>query len=177
MADTVSGQTVILPDPSLIVLIGVSGAGKSTFAARHFSPTEVISSDHCRALISDDDSNQAVTAQAFLLLDHIARERLKLRRMTVIDATNLESRFRRTRVEMAHSAGVPATALVFKVEIDIVMRNNRTRQTRIVPEAVILVQLGELELAALQVHGEGFDAIFEIKGSVLDSIRVERIVV
>ena len=34
-----------IPDYCLVVLIGASGSGKSTFAARHFLPTEVVSSD------------------------------------------------------------------------------------------------------------------------------------
>ncbi len=80
---------LVLPAPSLILLIGPAGSGKSTFAARHFRPTEVVSSDAFRALISDDEANQAVTEEAFQLLHLVVERRLALGRVTVVDATNL----------------------------------------------------------------------------------------
>src|SRR5215470_20280364 len=84
-----------IPDPSLILLIGPSGAGKSTFAARHFKQTEIISSDRCRAMVCDDESDQSVNREAFGLLHHITRARLAAGRLAVIDATNLETGARR----------------------------------------------------------------------------------
>src|SRR5579862_7294575 len=77
------------PDLSLVVLIGASGSGKSTFARKHFLPTEVISSDYCRALVSDDENNLAATSDAFELLHYIATKRLAAGRLTVADATTL----------------------------------------------------------------------------------------
>ena len=80
-----------IPDFALIVLIGASGSGKSTFAARHFKPTEIISSDYCRGLVSDDETDQSATADAF---DPGARHRgnrLKRPASTVIDATNVRA--------------------------------------------------------------------------------------
>src|SRR5215831_404824 len=54
-----------IPELSLVVLMGVSGSGKSTFARRLFKTTEVLSSDYCRGLVSDDENNQAATKDAF----------------------------------------------------------------------------------------------------------------
>ena len=68
--------TVKIPDLCLVALIGISGSGKSTFAARHFAPTEVISSDFCRALVSDDPNDQSATQDAFDVLHFIAAKRL-----------------------------------------------------------------------------------------------------
>ena len=51
-----------IPELALVVLIGPSGSGKSTFAHTHFKPTAVLSSDGCRALVSDDENSQAATA-------------------------------------------------------------------------------------------------------------------
>ena len=70
-------KTIEIPDFSLVVLIGSTGSGKSTFAVKHFLPTEVISSDYCRALVSDDETDQSVTADAFELVREIAGRRLK----------------------------------------------------------------------------------------------------
>ena len=77
---------------ALIWLVGPSGSGKSTFAARHFKPTEVISSDRCRGFISDDEADWSITQDAFDIVFLIARKRLARRRLTVIDATSLGPR-------------------------------------------------------------------------------------
>ena len=91
---------ILIPDPSLIILIGPSGAGKSTFARKHFLRTQIVSSDLCRALISDDENNQAVSKDAFDLLYFITRKRLYNKRLVVADATNVlrESRKRLLRI-------------------------------------------------------------------------------
>lgn len=87
--------TVKIPELSLVVLIGASGSGKSTFANRHFRPTEVLSSDFCRGLVSDDENDQTVTSDAFDVLRFIAGKRLAASRLTVIDATNVQPESRR----------------------------------------------------------------------------------
>src|ERR1700681_3100321 len=90
-----------IPKLSLVVLIGPSGSGKSTFARKHFLPTEVLSSDACRGMVSDDENNQAVTTEAFALLHYIAAQRLALGRWVVIDATNVQPESGKPLVELA----------------------------------------------------------------------------
>src|SRR5260370_14354616 len=90
-----------IPKLSLVVLIGPSGSGKSTFAHKHFLPTEVLSSDACRAMVSDAENDQAVTQDAFAVLHFIAAKRLALGRLTVIDATNLQPEARKPPVQLA----------------------------------------------------------------------------
>ena len=80
-----------IPEIAVVALIGISGSGKSTFAKQFFKPTEVLSSDYFRALISDDENNQFVTSQAFDTLYYVANKRLELGLMTVIDATNVQT--------------------------------------------------------------------------------------
>ena len=92
---------ITLPELSLVVLIGASGSGKSTFARQHFLPTEVISSDYCRGLVSDDENNQAATADAFELLHFIVTKRLAAGKLTVIDATNVQPESRKPLLELA----------------------------------------------------------------------------
>ena len=69
-------MNLTIPELSFVVLIGVSGSGKSVFARKHFKPTEILSSDYCRGLVSDDENSQAATKDAFELLHFIARKRL-----------------------------------------------------------------------------------------------------
>src|SRR5205085_1676495 len=66
-------MSIVIPELSLVVLIGVSGSGKSTFARKHFKPTEILSSDFCRGLVSDDENSQATTKDAFEMLHFIAQ--------------------------------------------------------------------------------------------------------
>src|SRR3954447_18046960 len=94
-------MTINIPKLSLVVLIGPSGSGKSTFARRHFRPTEILSSDACRGMVSDDEKEQAVTKDAFEVLRFIAGKRLALGRLTVIDATNVQPEARKPLVELA----------------------------------------------------------------------------
>src|SRR5215213_8273549 len=89
-----------IPELSLVALIGISGSGKSTFARKHFKETEVISSDQCRAIVSDDENNQAATGDAFELLHYIAAKRLKNGLLTVVDATNVQTESRASIIRL-----------------------------------------------------------------------------
>ena len=104
---------ITIPELSLVVLIGPSGSGKSTFARKHFTPTEVLSSDACRALVSDDENSQAATKDAFEVLHFIAAKRLVGGRLVVVDATNVQPEARKPLVELARTYHVLPVALVF----------------------------------------------------------------
>ena len=104
--------TILVPDPSLVLLVGAAGAGKTTFAARHFAPDEVLSSDAYRALVSGDEANQKVSRVAFSILHRDLERRLLAGQLTVVDATNVEPRNRRELIRRAHAAGLPVVALV-----------------------------------------------------------------
>jgi protein phosphatase len=124
--------TVIkIPDLSLVVLVGVTGSGKSTFAARHFRPTEVISSDACRGLVSDDPNDQSATADAFDVLHFIAGKRLAAGRLTVIDATSVQPSARRTLIELARAQHVLAVAVVLDVPVATCAAQRRPPRPRV----------------------------------------------
>src|ERR1700722_3841938 len=108
-------RELAVPALSLVVLVGVTGSGKSTFAARTFAPTEVISSDFCRGLVSDDENDQAATADAFDVLHYIAAKRLAAGRLTVIDATNVQAHARKPLVELAREHDVLPAAIVLDI--------------------------------------------------------------
>ena len=101
-----------VPELSLVVLIGASGSGKSTFARTHFGRFEVISSDFCRGLVADDENDQAATADAFEVLHVIAGKRLAAGRLTVVDATNVQPEARRSLVDLARAHDVLPVAIV-----------------------------------------------------------------
>jgi protein phosphatase len=157
-SDNASMQ-ITLAVPSLIVLIGISGSGKSTFARRHFLPTEIVSSDHCRALVCDDESDQSVNQDAFELLHLIAAKRLARRRLTVIDATNVQTEARAQLLALASAQQIPAVAIVFNFDVEICWQNNVGRTHRVVPHEILLQQHDDLQASLASLPREGFDAI------------------
>src|ERR1043166_1626168 len=104
---------VRFPELALVVLVGTSGSGKSTFARKHFRPTEVISSDYCRGLVADDENDQSATRAAFEVLHFIIGKRLEAGRLAVVDATNVRPEDRRSLVEIARRYHILPVALVF----------------------------------------------------------------
>src|SRR2546422_1087982 len=108
-------MNISIPRLSLVVLIGPSGSGKSTFVRKHFLPTEVLSSDACRALVSDEENDQAVTNDAFEVLHFVAAKRLALGRLTVIDATNVQPESRKPLVALARQHHCLPVAVVLNM--------------------------------------------------------------
>ncbi len=164
-----------IPDPSLVLLIGSSGAGKSTFAARHFLPTEIVSSDRCRAMICDDESNQTINAEAFGLLHHIARLRLQQRRLTVIDATNLQFRARRPLLRMARAHRIPIVAIIFQVPLAVCLAHNQSRSERQVSPQVLELHQQELITALSKLDREGYCHIYRVEKPDLANLVVKKL--
>jgi protein phosphatase len=151
-----------LPELSLVVLIGASGAGKSTFARAHFLPTEVLSSDACRGLVSDDENNQVATNDAFDLLHFILRKRLAAGRLSVIDATNVQPEARRPLVAIAREYHVLPIAIVFDLPERLCQERNLARPDRNFGPHVIRRQLNEMRRSLRGLGREGFREIFRL---------------
>lgn len=137
-------KPIEIPELSLVLLIGVSGSGKSTFARKHFLSTEVISSDYCRALVADDENDLRSTPEAFEVLRFIAAKRLKAGRLTVIDATNVQVEARRTLIELARQYHVLPVAIVLDMPVKLCQERNQLRPDRDFGPHVILNQHKQL---------------------------------
>src|SRR5437868_5778168 len=119
-----------IPDMSLVVLIGCSGSGKSTFARKHFLPWEIISSDFCRGLVSNDENSQDATNDAFDVLHYIGTKRLNRGLLTVIDATNVQEEARKPLIALAREHDVLPVAIVLNVPEQLCAERNRSRPDR-----------------------------------------------
>jgi protein phosphatase len=169
--------TIQIPDPSLVLLVGAAGAGKTTFAARHFAPGEVLSSDAYRALVSGDEGDQSVSHAAFRILHRELERRLADRRLTVVDATNVAAGNRRQLLQRARAAGIPVVALVLAPPASVVLARNAARARR-VDEAVVRRQLDRVERAAGDgiLTGEGCAAVWILrKPEAVDALVVARL--
>jgi len=149
-----------IPQLSLVTLIGPSGSGKSSFARKHYKPTEVLSSDFCRGLVSDDENDQAATSEAFEVLHYIASKRLAAGRLTVIDATNIKPEDRRPLVELARKYHVIPVAIVFNLHERICLERNRARPDRDLSSHVIRQQRQTLRRSLRGLKREGFRHVF-----------------
>lgn len=149
-----------LPELSLVLLIGASGAGKTTFAAKHFKDTEILSSDRFRGMISDDENDQSVTDGAFNLLNQLLEMRLKLGRFTVIDATNIQADERLPLLKLAKQYHFSTSAIVLNMSRGICMERNRNRQDRQLPEHIIDSQLRQIRRSLRSIKNEGFRHIY-----------------
>src|SRR6188768_760470 len=123
-------MTLTIPELSFVVLIGVSGSGKSSFARKHFKGTEILSSDYCRGLISDDENAQAATNDAFELLHFIAGKRLAAGKLTVIDATSVQPEARQPLVSLAKAHDVLPVAIVLHLPERLCHERNAGRADR-----------------------------------------------
>lgn len=132
---------LVVPARGLVLLIGAAGAGKSTFAGRHFAPTEVLSSDAFRAMVGDDEGDQSASAPAFDVLGRVLAHRLRRGRLTVVDATNVTPADRRAWLRLAAIARRPAVAIVLNLPEAVCLQRNAQRSGRFVDPAVVLRQL------------------------------------
>jgi protein phosphatase len=154
-----SGERIVVPDPALVLLAGASGSGKTTFAARHFAASEVLSSDAFRAMVADDERDMSATADAFELLHAVAAKRLAGGRLTVVDATNVQPEARRPLIALAREHGHPAVAIVFDLPERLCLERNAARAGRRVPPRVVRAQHGLLRRSLGRLAGEGLDRV------------------
>lgn len=155
-------MNLTIPELSLVVLIGPSGCGKSSFARTHFKPTEVISSDFCRGLVSDDENAQAATKDAFEVLHFVARKRLAAGRLTVVDATNVQPEARKPLVALAREFHVLPVAIVLNLPEKLCHERNQNRPDRQFGPHVVRNQSQQLRRSLRGLEREGFRHVFTL---------------
>jgi len=166
---------ITIPELALVVLSGASGSGKSTFARRHFKPTEVLSSDFCRGLVSDNENDQAATGDAFEVLHFIARKPLAAGRLTVVDATNVQPEARKPLVVLAREYHCLPVALVLDLPERVCQARNRQRADRDFGPHVVIWQTRDLRRSLHGLQREGFRHVFVLHSpDEVEAATVER---
>ncbi|MFE5828668.1 polynucleotide kinase-phosphatase [Streptomyces sp. NPDC056508] len=161
---TTARRVLPVTDLSLVVLVGATGSGKSTFARRHFKPTEVLSSDFCRGLVADDENDQSASRDAFDVLHHIAGKRLAAGRLTVVDATNVQQDARRQLVQLARTHDVLPIAIVLDLPEQVCRERNAARPDRAdMPAHVIQRHRRELRRSLRGLEREGFRKVHVLR--------------
>src|SRR3984885_2239247 len=166
---------ISIPELSLVLLVGPSGCGKSSFGRKHFLPTEVVSSDFCRGLVSDNQNDQSATGDAFELLHMIVGKRLARGKLTVVDATNVQPEARKTLVALAREYHVFVVALVFDLPERLCQDRNASRPDRQFGPHVVRNQSQELRRSLRGLEREGIRYVFKMSTvEEVDSAAIER---
>jgi protein phosphatase len=164
-----------IPELALVALVGPTGSGKSTFARKHFKATEVLSSDYCRGLVSDDENSQAATSEAFDVLYYIARKRLSAGKLTVIDATNVQPDARRPIVAMAREYHCLPVAIVLNLPDRLCHDRNKDRPERPFGPHVARQHSQALRRSLRHLKDEGFRHVFVLSTpEEVDGVEIER---
>jgi protein phosphatase len=166
---------ISIPELSLVLLIGASGSGKSTFARRHFKSTEILSSDYCRGLVSDDENDQSASKDAFEVLRFIAAKRLAAGRLTVIDATNVQEEARKPLVALAREYHCLPVALALDLPEKLCQERNLTRPDRNFGTHVVRGQVQSLRKSLRNLKREGFRHIYVLSSlEQIEAAEIER---
>ena len=166
---------IAIPEFALVLLIGPSGSGKSTFARKHFRQSEILSSDYCRYLVSDDENDQSATDDAFRVLHLVAAKRLARGKLTVIDATNVQTRARKPLLALARRFYAPTVAIAFNVPEGACLARNAARAGRTVAQSVISKQRTDMATALSRLAREGFEKVYIIDEiAEIDSAEIVR---
>jgi polynucleotide kinase-phosphatase len=156
--------TLDIPELALVALVGISGSGKSTFARRHFAPTQVLSSDTFRAMVADDENDQSASADAFDVLHYVAGKRLRAGRLTVVDATNLQPHARAGLVNVAREHDVLPVAIVLDVPESLCWERTQSRADRTFGRQVLGRMQRDLRRSIGQLGREGFRKVHVLRG-------------
>ncbi|MEM6262955.1 MAG: polynucleotide kinase-phosphatase, partial [Bacteroidota bacterium] len=152
-----------VPELSLVLLIGASGAGKSTFASKHFGKHEVVSSDVCRGIVSNDENSQSATKDAFDLLQFIIAKRLKNGHLTVVDATNVQKESRRNLINLAKQYHTLPVAIVLDLSQRVCEDRNDLREDRNFGNHVVRQQKQQLKRSIKGLKREGFKKVYVLR--------------
>lgn len=156
-------MNIDIPELSVVVLIGTSGSGKSSFARKHFRATEILSSDWCRGLVSDDENDQAATPAAFEVLNFIAAKRLAAGKLVVIDATNVQKEARKPLVELARRYHCLPVAIVLDLPESVCHQRNAGRPDRDFGPHVVRNQAAALNKSLRHLRDEGFRHVYRLR--------------
>ena len=167
-------MNLAIPELSLVMLIGASGSGKSSFAQKHFKSTEILSSDFFRAMVRDDESDQAATQDAFEVLHYVLEKRLAAGRLTVVDATNVQAQDRRSLLKLAKQYHMQTVAIALNLSESICQSRNQQRE-RQVPAHVITHQIRNVAQSLLTLEQEKIRRIYVLNASeAVESVEINR---
>ena len=136
---------------------------------------EALPADYCRALVSDDETDQGATADTFDLVREIGGKRLKRRKLAVIDATNVRTADRKAWIELARQWHALPVAIVFDPGIDVCIERNKTRPGRAFGGQMIQRMVSEICRGLGGLQREGFRQVWKLPSAAsIDAATLTR---
>ncbi len=169
-------DTLSIPRLSLVLLIGPSGAGKTTLAERLFAPTECVGIDAMRAMLDDDPYSATATSDAVEMIRIVTARRLARGRLTVIDAPNVNIEERRPLIKLAQKNHAAAVAIVLNVDAATCRANNDKRASvPKLPAKVLERQQAAMKKTLASIKKEGFYRVHTItKPEDFETFSIQR---
>lgn len=168
-------MNIEIPEFALVLLVGASGTGKSSFATKHFLPTEVVSSDRARGWVADDETDQSATPDAFDLVHAVIEKRLKNRRFTVVDATNVQPQSRKGLIALAKKWHALAVAIVFDLPETVAVQRNALRSDRQFGAGPVRRQMQDLKRSLRGMQREGIRYVHALRSTEeVDAVTISR---
>lgn len=168
-------REISIPKTALVVLVGASGSGKSTFARRVFEPFETLSSDFFRGLVSNSMEDQSATKAAFESLSFVTGKRLDAGLLTVVDATSVQAEARASLVRLAKEHDVLPIAIVLDVPLEVCLARNESRTDHTLPAQSVKRQLEQLRRSKKNLRREGFAGVHILGGEEeIDQVVIKR---
>lgn len=168
-------MNIEIPEFALVLLVGASGTGKSSFAAKHFLATEVVSSDRARGWVADDETDQSATPDAFDLVHAVIEKRLKNRRFTVVDATNVQPQSRKGLIALAKKWHALAVAIVFDLPEAVAVQRNTLRSDRQFGAGPVRRQMQDLKRSLRGMQREGIRYVHALRSAEeVDAVTISR---
>lgn len=162
-------------EPSLNLVVGPPGAGKSTLCLAEFGPTGSISLDHLRELAAGYESDLDATDTALEVLLPLVRYRVTTKLAFAVDSTGLNPETRRRLVSLARGARMAARVVLVRTALEVCLERNLRRPLaapgekwdRRVPESVIREKWETTDRLARDpavLEREGWDSIICVRG-------------
>lgn len=142
--------------PTMVMLVGLPGSGKSTFAKNErFKDFVIHSSDEVRERLYGDESIQGNNNEVFEVLKRELKENLKEGKSVLYDATNLSYKRRKAFLQELKKYPCIKSCILVATPYENVLQNNKSRK-RVVPERVIKNMYTQIDVPG---YYEGWDNI------------------
>ena len=147
-----------MSDSLFIMLVGLAGSGKSTYAKQRQKEIDgciILSSDKIREELYGDESIQRDHVKVFQIMERRALDAARMGKSVIYDATDLSARRRKHMIRQMSAQGCSTECVICVATFEVCCKRQLTRERK-VPTEVIHRQYCSFEIPTSM---EGWDKI------------------